>query len=280
MFFLFFAIIVDQTIGFGSALILLPLITFLVDLQSAMVLMALWGFVSDSFKLVNYWKFKNWNYIKKVAFGGIPGIIIGTYLVVIAPTDLILLFLGIFIFIFSSIKIKRLHFSRNKININKELNSIKIDADISAANNDKKGEIKANKNFRQDLLYKEINSTLIIFGGFNYGFFSGLIGCAGPINVVILEATSHSKESFIADFAAPSIPLSLIKILIMINSGFSEYDYFPPFFLGIFVIFICSKIAKKVTLKIPKRQFELAVFFLLYIICFKLIFSAIYSLFF
>jgi len=80
----------------------------------------------------------------------------------------------------------------------------------------------------QIVIKKEINTTspLILFVGFSYGLLTGLIGAAGPINVALLEKTGHYRESFIGNFAAIGTVLSVSRIPFYLVEGLFPSEYY------------------------------------------------------
>lgn len=230
--FLFVIMIIESTIGFGGALMLLPIMAIFMNIQTAIVLMGFWGLATDSFKTVNFRRFLDKEYIIGIAISGLPGIIIGSFLISVVPVRWLKLFLGIFILSYSLLKI------------------------ISNLKNKDRSNIKSS----------QLANRYLYLGGFSYGLLSGLIGAAGPINVALLERTGHERESFIANFAGSSIILSIVKILIYVANGLYPIDLTLLLILGIPIIFCSARIGKYLAPKIPKNIFKMIVFILLLII--------------
>jgi uncharacterized membrane protein YfcA len=233
--------IIESTIGFGGSIILIPIISIFVSIQTAIVLMALWGLTTDSFKIVNFRKFLDKQYIKVITLSAVPGTIIGSLLINVVPVTWLKLMLGIFILGYAILKI---------------IGSLKT-------RSDEKKEVKPLKN------------TILYFGGVSYGFFSGLIGVSGPINVALLERTGHEREAFIGNFAGSSILMTIFKIIIYTSTGLFPSELWLLIILGIPVLFCSSRIGKYLALKIPKKIFKTVVFILLIIISVYIIIQSI-----
>ena len=223
-------------IGFGDALILIPVLTLFISIQSAVVLVNLWGVVPSLLNLIQYFKFIDKKFFIRGVITGIPGVLVGTLLIVILPLRWIELTLGSFVLVYSTLKI------------------IKYG---------KKNKPEDNIIDRSDE-YNLPNSVLII-GGFSYGFFGALIGAAGPINIALLENTGHHREEFIGNFAAISAVFGLIRIPIYLTQKIFPTEYLLIFFIAFPVIFIATKIGHFITPKIKVESFQLIIHIILFI---------------
>ena len=92
-------------IGFGDALILIPILTLLINIQSAVVLVNLWGILPSILNLIRYFKFIDKKFFIRGIITGIPGLVVGTFLIVILPLRWIELTLGLFVLVYSTLKI-------------------------------------------------------------------------------------------------------------------------------------------------------------------------------
>jgi hypothetical protein len=223
-------------IGFGDALILIPVLTLFISIQSAVVLVNLWGVVPSLLNLIQYFKYIDKKFFIRGVLTGIPGVLAGTLLIVILPLRWIELTLGLFVLVYSTLKI------------------IKYG---------KKKKPEDNIIDRSDE-YNLPNSILVI-GGFSYGFFGALIGAAGPINIALLENTGHHREEFIGNFAAISTVFGLIRIPLYLTQGIFPTEYLLVFFIAFPVIFIATKIGHFITPKIKVESFQLIIHIILFI---------------
>ncbi|MHA1471553.1 MAG: TSUP family transporter, partial [Promethearchaeota archaeon] len=165
-------------IGFGDALILIPIITPLIGIKNAVILVNLWGILTALLNFVKYRDLLDRGYFIRFLSLGIPATIFGTFLFVEIRLEWIELILGVFILGYASFKLKE---NRKKIN-----------------------EIEAKNRLNS-------NSPLIVVGGFSYGLLSALISAVGPLNVAMLEKTGHHRESIIGNFAAIGFSLSIAR---------------------------------------------------------------------
>jgi uncharacterized membrane protein YfcA len=232
-------------IGFGDALILIPIITPIIGVKAAVILVDLWGTFHALLNFIKYREFLDKGYFLRFLSLGVPATILGTYLIINIQTDWIELIFGIFVFIYSSLKL--IQYIRNQTQINT------------------KNEMKS-------------SSPLIFFGGFSYGLLTGLISAVGPINVALLERTGHYKENFIENFAAIGTVLSISRIPLYFLENFFPNELIWVFLFAFPIIFLGTKLGHKITPKIPVKKFQLLVFCFLLIISIKSIITSVISL--
>ena len=101
----FIASFIYGLIGFGDALILIPILTLFISIQSAVVLVNLWGILPSILNLIRYFKFIDKKFFIRGIITGIPGVLVGTLLIVILPLRWIELTLGLFVLVYSALKI-------------------------------------------------------------------------------------------------------------------------------------------------------------------------------
>jgi len=227
---IFFSSMVYGIIGFGDALVLIPIITPIIGIRNAVILVNIWGTFPALLNFIKYRKLLDKGYFFRFLSLGIPATILGTFLIINIRVEWIELILGCFIFLYSSLKL---------INYFKNPDTIEI------------------KN--------QLNTThpLIFFGGFSYGLLTGLISAVGPINVALLEKTGHYRESFIENFAAIGTVLSISRIPFYFTENIFPYELFLVFLLAFPVIFLGTKLGHKITPKIPVKKFQIIIFFFL-----------------
>jgi len=195
-----------------------------------------WGVLTSLLNLIQYYKFIDKKFFIRGVITGIPGVLLGTLLIVILPLRWIELTLGLFVLVYST------------LNIVKYLKKKKLEENII--------------NKSDDL---HLPNSVLIVGGFSYGFFGALIGAAGPINIALLENTGHYREEFIGNFAAISTVFGLIRIPLYLTQQLFPTEYLIVFFIAIPVIFIATKIGHWITPKIPVQSFQLIIQILLFI---------------
>lgn len=232
-------------IGFGDALVLIPIISPIIGLKNAIILVNIWGTFPALLNFIKYRKFLDKGYFFRFLSLGIPATILGTYLIINIRLEWIDLILGIFIFSYSSIKLFQYLKYRDKVFLENEINT---------------------------------TSPIIFFGGFTYGLLTGLISAAGPINVALLERTGHYRESFIENFAAIGTMLSLSRIPFYFIANVFPMDLFLIFLLAFPIIFLGTKFGHMITPKIPVKTFQIIIFCFLLIISVRTIMISILSL--
>ena len=196
-------------IGFGDALVLIPIITPIIGIRNAVILVNIWGMFPALLNFIKYREYLDKGYFFRFLSLGIPATILGTYMIIIIRVEWIELTLGVFIFVYSTLKL--LKYFKNPENIE---------------------------------LKNEINTTspLIFAGGFSYGLLTGLISAAGPFNVALLEKTGHYRESFIENFAAIGTMLSISRIPFYFIGDIFPYELILVFIFAFPVIFLGTKL--------------------------------------
>ena len=207
--------------------------------------MGFWTTILSAFNTIKYRRYYDKELLKKYLAPGIIGVIIGSFLLILAPIQLIEFSLGIFIVLFVIDKFCK---------IKKENNNKTAVQDLS---------------FQPQL--KEIPNFILYPGAFAYGFVGGLIGTPGPINVAILERRGHERESFIGNFSLISIIITSLRVVIYVSSDLFPIEFITIFIIGIIITYIVTKLGHWLTPKIPKKQFKILILILLTIIGLRLI---------
>jgi len=232
-------------IGFGDALILIPIITPVIGIKNAVILVNLWGILTAFLNFVKYRKLLDKGYFIRFLSLGIPATILGTFLFIEIRLEWIELILGIFIFGYSILKLYQYLKKENDVELMNQINS---------------------------------TSPLIIAGGFSYGLLTALISAAGPLNVAMLEKTGHYKESFIGNFAAVGFFLSVVRTPFYFTTNIFPYDLLLLFLLGFPIIFLGTKVGQRLTPKIPIKTFQIIVFCFLIVFGLKSVVTSIFGL--
>ena len=214
-------------IGFGDALVLIPIITPIIGIRNAVILVNIWGMFPALLNFIKYRKYLDKGYFYRFLSLGIPATIFGTYLIIYIQVEWIELILGSFIFAYSSIRLTQYFQNPDGIELKNELNT---------------------------------TSPLIFVGGFSYGLLTGLISAAGPINVALLEKTGHYRENFIENFAAIGTMLSISRIPFYFIGKIFPYELILVFIFAFPVIFIGTKLGHQITPKIPVKKFQIIIF--------------------
>ena len=242
---IFFSSMVYGVIGFGDALILIPIISPIIGIKNAIILVNLWGILTALLNFIKYRDLLDKGYFIRFLSLGIPATIFGTFLFIEIRLEWIELILGTFILGYSTIKLNEYFKKQDDIEFKNRLNS---------------------------------TSPLIIAGGFSYGFLAALISAAGPLNVAMLERTGHYREHFIENFAAIGFSLSIARTPFYFITDIFPYDLVLLFILGFPIIFLGTKSGQKLTPRIPVKKFQIAVFCFLLVISINSIVSSILKL--
>ena len=232
-------------IGFGDALILIPIITPIIGIKNAIILVNLWGILTALLNFIKYRRLLDKAYFIRFLSLGIPATIFGTFLLVEIRLEWIELIFGAFVLGYSALKLYQYLKKKDKIEFEKQLST---------------------------------TSPLIIAGGFSYGLLASLISAAGPLNVAMLEKTGHYRENFIGNFAAIGFSLSIARIPFYFITNIFPYELLILFLLGFPIIFLGTKFGQKLTPKIPIKSFQVLVFCFLLVISINSIVSSILKL--
>ncbi|MFW9827659.1 MAG: sulfite exporter TauE/SafE family protein [Candidatus Thorarchaeota archaeon] len=242
---IFLSSMVYGIVGFGDALILIPIITPIIGVKTAIILVNIWGTLPALVNFIKYRDFLDHGYFWRFLSLGIPATILGTYLIINIQVEWIELILGSFILTYASIKLFKYFQNSENFEIEKSLNT---------------------------------TSPVIFAGGFSYGLLTGLISAAGPINVALLERTGHYRESFIENFGAIGTFLSISRIPFYLFGNIFPYDLILLFIFAFPVIFLGTKFGHLITPKIPVKRFQIIIFCFLIGISLKSIIFSIISL--
>jgi uncharacterized membrane protein YfcA len=232
-------------IGFGDALILIPIITPIIGIKNAVILVNLWGILTALLNFIKYRKLLDKGYFIRFLSLGVPATIFGTFLLIDIRLEWIELILGIFILSYSTLKLYRYSKEKEEFELKERLNT---------------------------------TSPLIFAGGFSYGFLGALISAVGPLNVAMLERTGHYREHFIGNFAAIGFSLSIARTPFYFITDIFPYDLVLLFILGFPIIFLGTKFGQKLTSKIPIKKFQVAVFSFLIVIGLKSVITSVIGL--
>ncbi len=87
--------------GFGSVLVALPVLTFLLDLQTAVPLASTWGMAINIILIIDLWSHLSLKRILPLAAAALPGIPLGVYILKNLPIWELELVLGVLLVVFS-----------------------------------------------------------------------------------------------------------------------------------------------------------------------------------
>jgi uncharacterized membrane protein YfcA len=233
---IFFSSMVYGIIGFGDALVLIPIITPFIGVRNAIVLVNIWGTFPALLNFIKYRDYLDKGYFFRFVLVAVPATILGTFIIIAIELAWIELILGLFISTYSTLRLYQYSRKKDTIRLRKHI---------------------------------ETRSPIVFFGGFSYGLLTGLISAAGPINVALLEKTGHYREIFIENFAAIGVVLSVSRIPFYFIGNIFPLDLILLFFLAFPIIFIGTKAGQKLTPKIPVKLFQILVFSFLIIISIK-----------
>jgi hypothetical protein len=92
---IFFSTLIRSTLGFGNALLAMPLLTLLIGVREASPLVALLGLVISLLMLLRGWEAVRWQEILVLLAASVPGILLGLVLLTAAPERIVQWILGL-----------------------------------------------------------------------------------------------------------------------------------------------------------------------------------------
>lgn len=93
----FCSTLIRSTLGFGNALLAMPLLTLLIGVKSASPLVALLGLAISVLMLLRGWQAVRWREILVLLLASLPGILLGLVLLAAAPERIVKWILGLFL---------------------------------------------------------------------------------------------------------------------------------------------------------------------------------------
>lgn len=222
----------------------------LLGMRTAVVLSTFWTIFMLG---LNAWKYRveiDWKFLRINLIAGIPGSIVGSLSITLISLRWIELVLGIFIVIFTIKKIVEWQKNDKLLGDSEDSSINRAETQVPVDNN-------------------AVGRPLFIGGSFAFGLFGGLIGAAGPVNVMLLKATYHKREDFIATFAVSALVLNFFRIGIYLGQGLFPMEYLWVYMVGILIVYLGSSLGHFITPKIPIRKFEIAILGLLLFIGFR-----------
>ena len=96
----FFTTLIRSTLGFGNALLAMPLLTLLIGIKGASPLVALLGLVVSVLMLLQGWRAVNWRQIMILLLASLPGILLGLALLTAGPERIVKWILGLVLVVF------------------------------------------------------------------------------------------------------------------------------------------------------------------------------------
>ncbi len=91
----FFTTLIRSTLGFGNALLAMPLLTLLIGIKEASPLVALLGLLVSVLMLMQGWEAVRWREIMILLIASLPGILLGLVLLTAAPERIVRWILGL-----------------------------------------------------------------------------------------------------------------------------------------------------------------------------------------
>lgn len=234
----FFAYYLSATFGFGDALILLPILSFFVDLQVGIIFTGFWGFPQAIQQVIKYRSSIDKDFLVFFLPTVVPGIFLGIWLILYVSSVWMQIVISLFIITYVG------------YNLYKRWKEI-------------------------DETPQTFSKLGLLVGGFSYGTISSWVGTPGPISIIILEHTGHYRESFIANNASIVVLGGFFKLSLYLINGLFNTDYMWLFLGGLVLCLFATKLGHFTTPKIPVKKFQLIINVVLIIVGFRMLITGI-----
>ena len=93
----FIATVITGVLGFGAAVILIPLSSFFLEVKKSIAIITLYLISINISQIYHFWKNINWKLVGYILLGAIPAVTLGSFLMVISPSRIIKQILGIMV---------------------------------------------------------------------------------------------------------------------------------------------------------------------------------------
>ncbi len=263
---------INAMIGFGNALIFVSLTSLFVDIQTTIVLSAFWNILGGFFNAIKYRQYIDRPYFKWGAPGTVVGGVLGALLLISSDLSIVQILFSVFIIIYVISKVRSM--VKEKTHSGRNVPLLEAPSESDLEKHDKKVRSEKTPTTMAKSELKDLNGGIITGGYFTYGFLSGLIGAAGPVSVMVLDARGHTKKSFIANFAVLSNIMSITVVTTYLIKGLFPTDLFWFWLGGIPLIFLAANIGFRITEKISVPKFRMIVLFFLIVIALRSLITA------
>ncbi|MBD3188910.1 TSUP family transporter [Candidatus Bathyarchaeota archaeon] len=273
------SIVLKAALGFGNALVFISVVSLFMNTKSAIVLCATWGVWAGISNLIKYRACIDWKYTGKSYIASLPGVFIGSFLIVALDTAWIELVFALFVLSYVLIKLRtwtKSNPGRQAIVANKD--GEQIQKDIEEVNEsdalvdffgkeirqpEKNKERATGRQLGDYTMLPRIHPAFFYPGYFGFAFLGGLIGAAGPINVGLLDARNFQREEFVVNFSSTTLPLTFIGITVYLVNGLFPFELIWVWLLGFPCIYVGTRLGYHAVSKISPRKFQLMVYLML-----------------
>lgn len=224
--------VLSTAIGFGSAVILIPVFALVLPIKKAIALLSVY-FICVT--VARAWLFRqhiDWDVVRRISMGAVPACLVGIALMVWIRPEYVQRALAIVILLFLV------------------------------------NELTGFTSKRPMRLGRA--GTMAVGAG--YGFFNGLVGTGNPITAAFLLHMGMQKGAFVANMAACSILLDVLKTVILTQQGWLQAG--DGGFLAVLVAIglIGTWLGRHLVHSIPTHTFKRLVFAMLALVACKMLF--------
>lgn len=223
--------VLSTAIGFGSAVILIPVFALVLPIKKAIALLSVY-FICVT--VARAWLFRqhiDWNVVRRISLGAVPACLVGVALMVWIRPEYVQRALAIVILLYLV------------------------------------NELTGFTNARP--LHLGRTGTIVV--GTGYGFFNGLVGTGNPITAAFLLHMGMQKGAFVANMAACSILLDVIKTVILAQQGWLQPEDGAFLTLLVAIGLIGTWLGRHLVHRIPVHVFKRLIFVMLAVVAGKML---------
>ncbi len=223
--------VLSTAIGFGSAVILIPVFALVLPIKKAIALLSVY-FICVT--VTRAWLFRqhiDWDVVKRISVGAVPACLVGIALMVWIRPEYVQRALAIVILLF----------------LVNELTGFTSKRPM------------------------RLGRTGTMAVGTGYGFFNGLVGTGNPITAAFLLHMGMQKEAFVANMAACSILLDVLKTVILAQQGWIQAGDSALLTVLVAIGLIGTWLGRHLVHQIPVHVFKRLVFAMLAVVAGKML---------
>ena len=229
----FFASLVSAVFGFGTALLMLAVGSYILPVKEAIALATVLFCTSTISKTLLFRQHIDWRLAATMAITGLPFSYIGASLVAHLPTELLKCSLGLMILLYIVVS-----------------------------------KFKAPASVKPITMFSTLG---LLAGSALYGMLSGLLGSGNIIKVVFFREMKLSRECFVGTMAATAVPGNVAKLTAYTKAGLLNRDHLPTVIGLIASALLAAMAGRELLHSISAKYFESGVRLLLIVSAFGLL---------
>ena len=222
--------------GAGAPVVGVPVLAVAFDVPTAIAVFSVINFVSNSWQ---GWRFRhairNPRFVATFAIGGTVGAVLGSFLLVWLPTDVLLAMLASVVFVYIGLRLARPGWQ----------------------------------------LSREIGEPVGGLVGLIGGMMQGAGGISAPVSVTFLNAMRLSREEFIATISTFFFFMSVSQMPVLVALGVLNTERMLLAVMGLVPLFGAMALGSYAARHISKETFDVTILLLLAVVALQLVYTAV-----